>query len=112
MQSEPEWEPLAAVSDSESLASEPAAEAVEVEAEAEVPPADPAPPRSVSFSHVQEVRRMPADEAAAATLSRLPYELWLRAQRLPSFHYNKLPVRLVAKLALHFCAIVSLPFQP
>lgn len=46
-------------------------------------------------------------EAEAAILSRLPYELWLRATAyMQQFRY-KLPIRRVAKLSLQFSMLVS-----
>jgi len=59
-------------------------------------------PRIVRFNKVQEVRKMPEAEAEAAILSRLPYELWLRATSLMQQFRYKLPIRKVAKLSLQF----------
>lgn len=45
-------------------------------------------------------------EAEAAVLSRLPYELWLRATSLMQQFRYKLPIRKVAKLSLQFSILV------
>jgi len=58
--------------------------------------------RVVRFNKIQEVRKLPDAEAEAAVLSRLPYELWLRATSLMQQYRYKLSIRKVAKLALQF----------
>lgn len=99
--SEPEFEPIISCSDVESEGRCSDAE-TQMGSDDQNPP-DPAPSnRNVRFQRVHEIRRLPNAEAHAAVLSRLPYEMWLRAERLLHQYSNRLPIRKVAKLALTF----------